>query len=515
MSEEKKSPRRINPTFGLSVALLVTVLGMLSVYVAGNARGYDPSLAVLLRNAILMGFFFVVYAILKKSYKGDFNILVVVAFLTGIGFIVQYRISSAINVDFQETLVKQYSAAVLKEMASDSLANEIAAGDSIVDKTSQERSIEAIQEEARQLLRLDKLNVDNFFEEFFASIPGWTRVIGSYLIALFSIVFIIKKCADRRFMDSLDKPFFWVALTIFLLFIFVALSEVKTRGRFVYQMTPWEAFKITIIVFLAGFFAKYKDDFTRKSPKIRGKRLQRLLVPWGPFLLIWLIPQFLFVLLRDFGQVIIYSGLVIVMIFVLTRKYIYLFAGILITVTSSKAILLLEGILPSHVLQRFQIWSNIWGLPHDQVWWDNVYQIMNSFFALNAGGWTGSGLGLGYPTNIPLVVSDFVYSAIAEELGFIGAVILVFLYLLLFFLGMRVVIESETDFEKLLAVGFSTMIAIQVFVNIGGVIKLIPLTGITLPFVSRGGFSFLISFIIVGFIMGLSHRNGRRQSDYD
>ena len=187
-----------------------------------------------------------------------------------------------------------------------------------------------------------------------------------------------------------------------------------------------------------------------------------------------------------------------------------MFGRIAITVLSSRLILLLEGIAPAHVMQRFIIWSDIWAEPRNNAWWDNVYQVMNSFFALTAGGWTGTGLGLGYPTNIPLVVSDFVYSAISEELGFLGAAIIVFLYLGLVFLGIRIVLESNNDFEKLLATGFTTMIAVQVFVNIGGVIKLIPLTGITLPFISRGGFSFLISMLIVGFLMGLSHRNGKR-----
>jgi len=95
-------------------------------------------------------------------------------------------------------------------------------------------------------------------------------------------------------------------------------------------------------------------------------------------------------------------------------------------------------------------------------------------------------------------------------LRFFGAVIIVFLYLGLVFLGIRIVLESNNDFEKLLATGFTTMLAVQVFVNIGGVIKLIPLTGITLPFISRGGFSFLVSMLIIGFLMGLSHRNGKR-----
>ncbi len=497
---------KISPGLGLSLALAISVLGMLSVYLAGNARGYDPSLTILLRNTLLMSFFFFIYAVLKGSYKGDFSILVVVAMLTGIGFAIQYRISSAINVDFQKTLVKQYSAAAQKKVLADSLSVDATGTARLTD----ERAIESIQDEAKQLLKLDQFKWGQLLRDLVESFPGWSRLIISHLIALLSIVFIIRKCARERFMQSLNNPFFWMAFTVLMLVVFVALSEVGTRGRFVYKMTPWEAFKITIIIFLAGFFAKYKDDFTRKTSTVKGKKLQSLLLIWGPFILVWLIPQFLFVLLKDFGQVIIYGGLVVIMIFVITRKYRFLFGGIAVTVLVSKLIFLLEGIIPPHVLQRFLIWGDVWRLPHDAVWWDNVYQIMNSFFAMHAGGWTGAGLGLGYPTNIPLVVSDFVYSALAEEIGFIGSGLIVLSYLLLFFLGMRVVINSDTDLERLLALGFTTMLAIQVFVNIGGVAKLIPLTGITLPFISRGGFSFLISCIIIGFLMGLSHRNGAR-----
>jgi len=506
MARPKKTTT--NPVVGLATAVLIALIGMISVYLAGNARGYDPSLTILIRNTLLMGFFFVIYAMLKKDYKGDFSILVVVALLTATGFIVQYRISSAINVDFQQALVKQYSAAALSKMKQDSLGVEAAVEDTVTRAGGTERSLEAIREEGKQLLRVDQFKFGKLFEDFLAGVPGWSRLIISYLAALLAVVYLVRKCGKEDFMDSLSSSFFWILVTILLLVVFVALSEVKTRGRFVYQMTPWEAFKVTIIIFLAGFFAKYKDAFTRKAPKIKGRRIQRLLLPWGPFLLIWLIPQILFVLLKDFGQVIIYGGLVVIMIFVTTRRYIYLLGGIAVTFVTSKAILLLEGIAPSHVLQRFLIWSDIWRLPHDQRWWDNVYQIMNSFFALHAGAWTGAGLGLGYPTNIPLVVSDFVYAAIAEELGFIGAAVIVLLYLALVFLGLRIVHDSDTEFDKLLAVGFTSILAIQVFVNIGGVIKLIPLTGITLPFISRGGFSFLISLIIIGFLMGLSHRNG-------
>jgi cell division protein FtsW (lipid II flippase) len=508
----KNSRKNYNPLFGLTGAVLISLIGMLSVFVAGNAKGYEPSLAVLVRNVLLMAAFPALYLLLKRRYQGDFSILVVVALLTGVGFIVQYRISSAINVDFQATLVRQFSAAKEQQIEAAQTSDVPAQAATAITTTSQKRTLESIQQEGKELLKLDEFKWSAFAQDFFDAIPGWTRLIGSYLVALFSILFIVRKCSDDRFMDSLSRPFFWVALTVVLLVVFVGLSEVKTRGRFVYQMTPWEAFKITIIIFLAGFFAKYKSEFSQKTPKIKGKRLQRFLLLWGPFILIWLVPQVLFVLLKDFGQVILYSGLVVIMIFVTTKKYSYLIGGIAATIVASKSILLLESVVPGHVLQRFVIWSDIWALPHDNAWWDNVYQIMNSFFALNAGGWTGSGLGLGYPTNIPLVVSDFVYSAIAEELGFIGTAIIILLYLGLFFLGLRIAIEANSDFERLLAIGFTAILAIQVFVNIGGVIKLIPLTGITLPFISRGGFSLLISFVIVGFLMGLSHRNGVRAS---
>ena len=110
---------------------------MLSVYIAGNARGYDPSLAVLVRNVLLMGVFLIVYFMLKQNYKGDFAILVVVALLTGLGFVVQYRISAAINVNFQETLIKQYSAAALKKMQADSLIVKTTQKDSTVSELPQ------------------------------------------------------------------------------------------------------------------------------------------------------------------------------------------------------------------------------------------------------------------------------------------------------------------------------------------------------------------------------------------
>ena len=209
MTEQKPpSQLKINPLFGLIFTILITVLGMLSVYVAGNARGYDPSLAVLVRNSLMISVFLVVYFFIKRNYKGDFAILIVVALLTGIGFIVQYRISSAINIDFQETLVRQYSAAVLEEGALTDSTQQLATLDSTGDKASEERSLQAIQKEAEQFLKLDKLKFGQVMQEFLNSVPSWSRLIISYSIALYLIIYIIRKCSDNKFMDSLARPFF-------------------------------------------------------------------------------------------------------------------------------------------------------------------------------------------------------------------------------------------------------------------------------------------------------------------
>ncbi len=153
---EQSTNLKISPFFGILFAVLIAVVGMISVFIAGNARGYDPSLTILLRNALMMSCFLLVYLVLRKNYKGDLTILVTVALVTSIGFVIQYRISSAINVDFQQTLVKQYSSASLDKAFGDTLYTDsttVVIGEA---PKPDERSVESIQQEARQLLKLDE-----------------------------------------------------------------------------------------------------------------------------------------------------------------------------------------------------------------------------------------------------------------------------------------------------------------------------------------------------------------------
>jgi hypothetical protein len=142
-----------SPVAGILLAILISVLGMLSVYIAGNARGYDPNMAVLVRNTLLMSTFLIIYGFLRNHYRGDYRILVVVALLTGIGFVIQYRISSAINVDFQQRLVKQYSAAAEQKAFGDTLTSIVPEKDMMMDQITAERELESIEKKARELLQ--------------------------------------------------------------------------------------------------------------------------------------------------------------------------------------------------------------------------------------------------------------------------------------------------------------------------------------------------------------------------
>ncbi len=161
----------------------------------------------------------------------------------------------------------------------------------------------------------------------------------------------------------------------------------------------------------------------------------------------------------------------------------------------------------SHVQTRVDIWLDPWDDPRGK-----GYQIVQSLFSLAAGGLFGRGLGQGYlilqsgNTIIPNLETDFIFSAIGEELGLVGAVGIILLYLIFTYRGLRVAMQGRDDFSRLLATGLTSIFALQAFIIIGGVIKLIPLTGITLPFVSYGGSSVVANFVLLALLLRASDR---------
>jgi len=185
------------------------------------------------------------------------------------------------------------------------------------------------------------------------------------------------------------------------------------------------------------------------------------------------------------------------------KRYYFLF-GITLIFTFVYFIPFLSRLLPEYAVERFMIWSDFWaGFPSAE-WFNRIYQPLNSMFAVHSGGIFGTGLGMGYPYLIPKSSSDFIYSALAEEVGFAGSFSVIIIYFSLVVSGLINSFKCRDTFVSYSVLGFSIIIGIQVFVNIAGVLNLIPLTGIPLPFLSKGGFAFITFSFMVGFVMSAS-----------
>jgi peptidoglycan glycosyltransferase len=189
------------------------------------------------------------------------------------------------------------------------------------------------------------------------------------------------------------------------------------------------------------------------------------------------------------------------MLWVATARATYLFIGGLLFGAGS----FVAWETFSHVQERVRIWINPW--PYDQ-----GYQLVQAMFALAAGGLSGTGLSLGTPQRIPVVTSDFIFAAIGEELGLFGTTAVLAAILLMVGAGLRIAIRADSGFEKLLAVGLTTILGIQSFIIIGGVIRVVPLTGVTLPFVSYGGSSLVANYILLALLLRISDNSAGRQA---
>lgn len=198
---------------------------------------------------------------------------------------------------------------------------------------------------------------------------------------------------------------------------------------------------------------------------------------------------------KDLGASLIFFGIFITMLFISTSSFKYILTCIGAFIGAGG----LSYFLFSHIRVRFKIWIDPWKYRDG-----SGHQIIQSLIAIATGGLFGTGIGLGHPYLIPLAHNDFIFAAICEELGLLGGIALVLLYLMLIYRGFRTALHARDGYSMLVAIGISSMIGFQVFVIIGGVIKLIPLTGITLPFVSYGGSSMILNFASLGVLQKIS-----------
>src|SRR5439155_10970931 len=164
----------------------------------------------------------------------------------------------------------------------------------------------------------------------------------------------------------------------------------------------------------------------------------------------------------------------------------------------------------AHVHERISIWLNPWPVANG-----NGFQTIQALFALAAGGIFGTGLALGSPQRIPEVATAVIFAAVGEELGLLGAAAIIITFLLIVGTGFRIAMRAESSFEKLLATGLTTIIGVQAFIIIGGVTRLVPLTGITLPFVSYGGSSLLANYVLLALLLRVSDGDTTRTAAFD
>lgn len=264
-------------------------------------------------------------------------------------------------------------------------------------------------------------------------------------------------------------------------------------GPFSFQ--PGEVAKILLAVFFAGYLIQTRDALSLAGRSFLGLQLPRAR-DLGPILIAWLISLAVLILERDLGSSLLFFGLFVALLYVATERRSWIAIGLALFGCGAYVAYLLFD----HLQRRVHIWLDPWG----QDYFEQSYQLRQGLMGLGAGGMLGTGLGRGHPDITPLAESDFIMASLGEELGLIGTFALLLLFALLVERGLRTALGTRDGFGKLLAVGLAFSMALQVFVILGGIFRVIPLTGLTTPFLSSGGSSLLANWAIVAILLRIS-----------
>jgi peptidoglycan glycosyltransferase len=267
------------------------------------------------------------------------------------------------------------------------------------------------------------------------------------------------------------------------------------------QFEPWELVKIALVVFFAAYLEEYREVLSTPP-----RRFGPIPVPPIPYLLpivaMWLVAMLVMVFEKDLGATLLFFGIFLAMLYLATGEPFYAVIGLVM--------LICGGFAAYHVFGHVAARIDVWLAPFDsELRFDQGYQLTQGLFSLANGGIIGAGLGNGMPERIPVVWSDFVFAAFTEEVGFAGALALLALYLVFVYRGMLIALRAPTMFLQLFAAGLSFIIAFQTLVIVAGNSKLIPLTGITLPFVAYGGSSLVTNFMLCALLLRVSDVTAR------
>jgi len=320
-------------------------------------------------------------------------------------------------------------------------------------------------------------------------------------IAIVVAAIILISLRDHRMLRRYTYTFGALSLFLLLLPMIPGLGQ-ETFGARVWirlgpvSIQPGELVKITLAIFFAGYLVTNRDNLAIGGSKFLGMRLPRAR-DLGPIMIVWLIGIAILVLQRDLGTSLLFFGLFVAMLYVATNRVSWLFIGFTLF---APAVALAVRFF-SHVQTRFNGWLHAF---EPEFYYGGSYQLAQGIFGQASGGLMGTGWGRGYPDQVPLANSDFILSSLAEELGLTGMAAILILYLILIQRGLRAALTVRDGFGKLLATGLSFSLAVQLFVVLGGITRLIPLTGLTAPFLAAGGSSMVSSWITVALLIRVS-----------
>jgi cell division protein FtsW (lipid II flippase) len=530
--------------FVLLLIVVIEIAGYVAIHRAALLRGYETSIIGGIRDLLM--FFPLLVLILwlsrVKRYAGNWSLFTAAILLFAMGMLVQYRLYSD----------PEYNA-----------RNKAAARQEKMEALRTRYILENYDPVKKQIMGLpptpaQPIDIDQLPRRK-SNYTLWNALTASYtwipIISFIAFAVAYSFCVRDGFLLWLQRNSFIIVLLTLLPLAAAVITS--SAGKSLGNMTPWEPAKIPFLVGFAGILtARYKD----LAETYWGIPRARDIVPLVVMAVIPFVPFFA---LKDFGQMLIFSGAYTTLYLVAVRRWpqLLLFVGSMFLVISilvvgalprdiqEKVPLLptiarpIQAALPARIQQRFHLWLDGFDPPSPEVsWWKKDYeealnqnpqlrevaqqsptmqrtvnvdiwfdklafQPAQAIFGIASGKTTGRGLGLGFPEVIPIADSDYVYAAAVEELGLAGGAMLILTVIIFVAAGVRTSLDARDMFTKLCAAGLTAFVGFQALVNIGGILRALPMTGITLPFVSHGGFSLITSYAMLGMLMAFSHRN--------
>ena len=519
------------------------VVGYVAVYDSALLRGYEPSVVGAVRDLLLyVPLIFLLFWLSRAMrFRGNWALFTTAILLFSFGLLVQFRLYSDPEYGSGN---KAEARAEKTQVQRLRYINQFYGPDK---KQAMGLDPSAPQTSATpEAVRRSNVSVGRALASSFTWVP-------LFAFALMALAYWF--CVQDKYLDWMQRHSFVIVLST-LIPLFGAIIW-SSAGKFSGNMTPWEPSKIPFLLGFAGILTVHYRELARTywgMPRARNVI---------PLLAMGMIPFIPFFALKDFGQMLVFSGAYATLYLVAVRRWpqLLVFVGSLVLVVAVLVVGALppdvqervptlatlatpvRAVLPDRIKQRFHLWLDgfdppdpdtaWWKKDYDEalarndrmrelaeqspamqktvnvdVWFDRIaFQPSQATFGLAAGRVTGRGLGLGFAEVIPVADSDFIYAAIAEEFGLVGGAVVILALIVFVNAGVRTSLEARDMFTKLCSAGLTAFIVFQAVVNIGGTTRALPMTGITLPFVSHGGFSLITSFAMLGMLLAFSHRN--------